>query len=382
MKVYLVGGAVRDRLLDLPVGERDWVVVGATPDEMLAEGYRQVEGDFPVFLHPETGDEYALARTEVKNGPGYQGFRVECGPDIRLEQDLLRRDLTINALAMDEAGNLIDVCHGEDDLREGLLRHITPAFIEDPVRLLRIARFAAKLGRWGFRVAHGTHRLMKAMAASEDLMSLRPERIWREMGKAFTEPQPWRFFEVLHRCGALERLLPEVAAGMGLAAGHGKGEPAKAVTALKRVVAVTDDRVVRCAAALFGAVRQQTDPELWMDSLRIDKAARLLLNDLLHFNRQVLGDDRAEPLLKLVMRLKPQQQPERFRRFLLASCGLWPEPMITLAPHLELTGEIVAAGAPPDLTASGLEGRALGTAIQAWRVARLEEALRAMGASN
>ncbi|MCU7917228.1 MAG: rhodanese [Candidatus Thiodiazotropha sp. (ex Epidulcina cf. delphinae)] len=382
MKVYLVGGAVRDRLLDLPVVERDWVVVGATPDEMLTEGFRRVEGDFPVFLHPQTGDEYALARTEVKSGPGYQGFQVECGPDIRLQQDLLRRDLTINALAMDEAGNLIDVCHGEDDLREGLLRHITPAFIEDPVRLLRIARFAAKLGRWGFRVAHGTHRLMKAMAASEDLMSLTSERIWREMGRALAEPQPWRFFELLHGCGALQRLLPDVAAGMGVAAGHGKGESVAVMSALKRAVAVTEDSAVRGAAALFEAARQQRDPGLWMANLRLDKAVRLLLNDLLYFNRQTLDRGRAAPLLKLAMRLKPQQQPERFRRFLQASRGLWPELMTRLAPRLELAGEIVAAGAPAELTGSPLEGQALGQAIQAWRVARLEEALRAMEASN
>ncbi|MEJ2592815.1 MAG: hypothetical protein P8178_15730 [Candidatus Thiodiazotropha sp.] len=215
MKIYLVGGAVRDRLLDLPVSERDWVVVGATPEQMLEQGFRRADADFPVFLHPQTGEEYALARTEVKTGPGYKGFAVESGPQVTLEQDLLRRDLTINALAMDEAGELIDPCGGRDDLENGLLRHITPAFSEDPVRLLRVARFAAKLGRWGFRVAHGTHGLMQKMAASPDLANLRAERVWRELVRAMGEPQPWRFFEVLHRCGALARLMPPLDRLMG-----------------------------------------------------------------------------------------------------------------------------------------------------------------------
>ncbi|PVV14754.1 MAG: rhodanese, partial [gamma proteobacterium symbiont of Ctena orbiculata] len=161
MKTYLVGGAVRDQLLDLPITERDWVVVGSSPEEMLAAGYRRADSEFPVFLHPETGEEYALARTEVKSGSGYKGFQVEYGPHITLEQDLLRRDLTINAMAISESGDFIDVCGGRDDLDNGKLRHITNAFTEDPVRLLRIARFAAKLGCWGFRVAHETNALMK-----------------------------------------------------------------------------------------------------------------------------------------------------------------------------------------------------------------------------
>ena len=215
MKIYLVGGAVRDKLLELPVKERDWVVVGATEQQMLAAGYRRADREFPVFLHRDTGEEYALARTERKTGPGYRGFEVHAGPDVTLEQDLLRRDLTINALALDERGELIDVCNGRQDLEEGLLRHITPAFVEDPVRLLRVARFAAKLGQWGFRVAHGTYGLMKKMAVSDDLLSLKAERLQVELWKALGEAQPWRFFEVLQRCGALARLLPELAQTLG-----------------------------------------------------------------------------------------------------------------------------------------------------------------------
>jgi len=161
MKIYLVGGAVRDRLLGLPVEERDWVVTGATEQEMAALGYQQVDADFPVFLHPESGEEYALARREVKTGPGYKGFRIETGPDVTLEEDLARRDLTINAMAEADDGTLIDPYGGRDDLEAGLLRHVTPAFVEDPVRLPRVARFAAKLAGYGFRVAHDTFTLME-----------------------------------------------------------------------------------------------------------------------------------------------------------------------------------------------------------------------------
>ena len=156
MKIFLVGGAVRDRLLGLPVGERDWVVVGATEKEMLAQGFTRLDRDFPVFAHPETGEEYALARTETKTGPGYKGFEVYAGPDVGLEDDLRRRDLTINAVAEAEDGELVDPFGGRQDLDDGLLRHVSPAFVEDPVRLLRIARFAARFGGFGFRIAHGS----------------------------------------------------------------------------------------------------------------------------------------------------------------------------------------------------------------------------------
>ncbi|MCB1904166.1 MAG: rhodanese, partial [Gammaproteobacteria bacterium] len=197
MKIYLVGGAVRDRLLGLPVRDRDWVVVGATEAEMLQQGFRRADSDFPVFLHPQSGEEYALARRETKTGPGYRGFSIEAGPEITLEQDLIRRDLTINAIAEDEAGNLIDPFAGQQDLAAGVLRHVSPAFVEDPLRLLRVARFAARLGRWGFRLSHTTHGLMQRMAASEELATLRGERLWQEMKQALAEDQPWRFFQVL-----------------------------------------------------------------------------------------------------------------------------------------------------------------------------------------
>lgn len=248
-KTYLVGGAVRDELLDLPVRERDWVVVGTTPGAMLAAGFRQVDPDFPVFLHPDTGEEYALARREFKIGAGYRGFRIEAGPDVTLQQDLARRDLTINAMARGSQGELIDPFKGESDLREGLLRHVGPAFIEDPVRLLRVARFAACLGEYGFRVAHPTHRLMKQMVRDGSMAELQPPRIMRELGKALACTQPWRFFEVLHACGGLRELLPGLAERMN--SGHGDVPMNPALAALRSAIRQSDDPEIRLAALLL-----------------------------------------------------------------------------------------------------------------------------------
>jgi tRNA nucleotidyltransferase (CCA-adding enzyme) len=374
MKTYLVGGAVRDKLLGLVVTERDWIVVGSTPEEMLAAGFRPADREFPVFLHPETGEEYALARTEVKTGAGYKGFEVDYGPYVTLEQDLLRRDLTINAMAMSEHGDLIDICGAQDDLDNGLLRHITNAFIEDPVRLLRIARFAAKLGCWGFRVAHGTHALMTKMAQADDLMSLNAERIWREMKRAFSTPQPWRFFEVLHRCGALQRLLPELAEGMG-SAGHGDVVELDTMAPLKRVVKECEDPMVRSGVALFDTVSRLAQPDQWMRQLRMEKAGRQLLHDLLRFNRLCLEPGQAESILRFVTRLNPQQQPLRFRHFILAAQGLWPQYTKSLLPELELSVELLCTPMPEEVINSGLKGQALGEALFAWRVVRLEEVI-------
>jgi tRNA nucleotidyltransferase (CCA-adding enzyme) len=372
MNTYLVGGAVRDRLLGLPVTEHDWVVVGSTPEEMLAAGYRRADSEFPVFLHPETGEEYALARTEVKTGTGYKGFEVDYGTHVTLQQDLMRRDLTINAMAISENGDLIDVCGGRDDLDSGLLRHVTKAFIEDPVRLLRIARFAAKLGCWGFRVAHGTHTLMKAMAASGDLMSLNAERVWREMSSAFATPQPWRFFEVLQGCGALRRLIPELAEGMP-ARGHDRPADDAFMAPLQRISEVSEDPVVRSGVALFDAASRLARAEEWLRELRIDKPNRQLLLDLLRFDRLGLDRHREELLLRFVSTLNPLQQPERLHRFVDASQGLWPQRMADLVPCLNLSAELLATPIPQELTETGLQGRALGDALFAWRVVRLKE---------
>ncbi|WP_043751214.1 multifunctional CCA addition/repair protein [Imhoffiella purpurea] len=210
LRTYLVGGAVRDGLLGRPVHERDYIVVGATADEMLARGFQQVGKDFPVFLHPQTKDEYALARTERKTAPGYHGFQVHADPGVTLEQDLLRRDLTINALARDADGSIVDPYGGLADLQARVLRHVSPAFAEDPVRILRLARFAARFCDLGFTIAQETMDLMRSMVARGEVDALVPERVWQEMSRALGEARPSPFFEVLRACGALERLMPEL----------------------------------------------------------------------------------------------------------------------------------------------------------------------------
>lgn len=216
MEIYQVGGAVRDKLLGLKVQDHDWVVVGATPEEMLAKGFRQVGKDFPVFLHPENHEEYALARTERKTGPGYKGFVFHTAPDVGLEEDLIRRDLTINAIAMDEHGALIDPFHGREDLDNKILRHVSPAFSEDPVRILRVARFYARFAPMGFSIAAETVALMRAMVDNGEVDALVPERVWQETQRALGEQQPRAFFEALRDCGALARIFPELAALFGV----------------------------------------------------------------------------------------------------------------------------------------------------------------------
>jgi len=208
MRTYAVGGSVRDELLGLPVQDRDWVVVGATPEEMARLGFRPVGADFPVFLHPQTHEEYALARTERKTGPGYRGFSFHASPEVTLEEDLRRRDLTVNAMARAEDGTLVDPYGGKADLERGILRHVSEAFAEDPVRILRVARFAA---RFGFAVAPETMALMRRMVESGEADHLVPERVWQELARGLAEPRPARFVEVLEESGALARVLPEIA---------------------------------------------------------------------------------------------------------------------------------------------------------------------------
>lgn len=266
MQIYLVGGAVRDTLLGLEPTEFDWVVVGATPQQMLDQGYKQVGKDFPVFLHPQTGDEYALARTERKSGHGYHGFQVHASPDVTLEQDLLRRDLTINAMARASDGELVDPHGGRDDLEQGFLRHVSPAFVEDPVRILRVARLAARLDRWGFRVAHGTHALMKKMVRDGEVDYLVAERVWNEFSRAMAADRPWRFVEVLRACGALARLFPELDRLFGVpqpAQHHGgRDTGSHMIEVLKQATELSDSPVVRFAALVHDLGKGQTPAEI------------------------------------------------------------------------------------------------------------------------
>jgi tRNA nucleotidyltransferase (CCA-adding enzyme) len=210
MEIYLVGGAVRDKLLNYPVQEKDWVVIGETPESMVKQGFRPVGKDFPVFLHPHSREEYALARTERKTAPGYKGFTVHTSPDVSVEQDLIRRDLTINAIAMTPQGQIIDPYGGQKDLENRIFRHISPAFSEDPVRILRVARFAARYAHLGFTLAEETRNLMQQMVTAGEIDHLVPERVWAELFKALNEKSPTAFFYTLKDCCALEKIFPEI----------------------------------------------------------------------------------------------------------------------------------------------------------------------------
>ena len=285
VKFYRVGGSVRDELLGRAVVDRDWVVTGATPEMLIASGYRPVGRDFPVFLHPETREEYALARTERKHGRGYRGFEFFVSPDVTLEEDLARRDLTINAMARDADGALIDPFGGEADLRVGVLRHVSPAFAEDPLRVLRVARFAA---RFGFPVAPQTATLMRKLVASGELAELAPERVWQELSRGLMEPRPSRMLAVLRDCGALAQLLPEVDAQYGRrrrGPAHPRGDrPAHVAVALEHAAARAFPLPVRYAILvhdLAGAPSPRAGPSRHprhaLDSVRLAEQASLRL---------------------------------------------------------------------------------------------------------
>lgn len=267
MKVYLVGGAVRDQLLGYPVQERDWVVVGASPDELLTKGYQQVGRDFPVFLHPKTREEYALARTERKQGVGYHGFSCDFNPAVSLEDDLARRDLTINAMALDEQGRLIDPYQGQQDLQAKRLRHVSPAFVEDPVRVLRVARFAARYHHLGFKVADETRQLMYAMVKEGELAHLVAERVWQEWQKSLLEQSPGQFIETLRSCGALAVVLPELNALFGVPNVRQSypevDSGVHSLSVLRSLLSLSSDPLVRFAALTFDLGKGCTPMAIW-----------------------------------------------------------------------------------------------------------------------
>lgn len=265
MQRYLVGGAVRDSLLGYPFHERDWVVVGATPEQMLALGYQQVGKDFPVFLHPDTKEEHALARTERKSGKGYTGFSVYAAPDVTLEQDLLRRDLTINAIAQADDGSLVDPFHGADDLKHKILRHVSDAFAEDPLRVLRVARFYARYAHLGFTVAPQTMQLMHQL--SSELDTLATERVWQETAKALSEKTPQAYFDLLQQTGALQVLMPELAALWGVPQPpqwHPEIDTGVHTLMVLQQAALLSGRLdIRFAALVHDLGKGATKPELW-----------------------------------------------------------------------------------------------------------------------
>jgi tRNA nucleotidyltransferase (CCA-adding enzyme) len=374
VKVYLVGGAVRDKLLDLPVKERDWVVVGSTVEQMLAQGYRQLDADFPVFVHPETGDEYALARTETKTGAGYKGFAVASGPGVTLEQDLLRRDLTINALALGENDNLIDLFQGRSDLEQRLLRHISPAFTEDPVRLLRVARFAARLGAFDFQVAEETWPLLRQLACSQDLMALQQERIWKEMEQALGTEEPWRFFELLRDCGALQVLLPELAKVLGE---EGNREEVPAIAALKRAAAVSEELTIRFAVLFAEAAENAGNPGELCESLRAPREYRDLLELVVKcrglFQGAAEGD--AESVLQLLRISRAEQHPDRFHRFLQVAGALSPKQSDAADTNLQKALDAVASISAEALQGQGVSGAELGAEMERLRLAAIRDQL-------
>ena len=341
MEVYLVGGAVRDALLGLPVGERDWVVVGASPEDMEQRGYRAVGRDFPVFLHPETHEEYALARTERKVGRGYRGFEVHCAPDVTLEDDLRRRDLTINAMARDAGDRLVDPYGGRADIEHKLLRHVSEAFAEDPVRILRVARFAARFAPLGFSVAPATVALMRSMVDSGEVDALVPERVWQETHKALTEPRPDAFLSVLRDCGALARIFPELDALWGVPQPprwHPEIDTGVHMLLVMQAAArLTDNPRVRFAALLHDLGKGETPPDAWPRHIgHEDRGARLVrqLSDRLrvptdfrhlaeltarwHGLAHRALELKASTILQLLEHCDALRRPDRFREFLLA----------------------------------------------------------------
>jgi tRNA nucleotidyltransferase (CCA-adding enzyme) len=341
MEIYLVGGAVRDKLLGLTPRERDWVVVGASADEMLALGYQQVGKDFPVFLHPETHDEYALARTERKTAPGYTGFAVHAKADVTLEEDLLRRDLTINAMAESVSGEIIDPYHGQQDLEKRILRHVSPAFNEDPVRILRVARFAARFASLGFTIASETMALMQNMVDSGEVDALVPERVWTETARALSEQAPSRFFEVLRECDALARLFPEIDCLFGVPQPeqhHPEIDTGiHTMMALEQAARLSADPEVRFAALLHDLGKGTTPKEEWPKHIGHEERGVPLVKTLcdrsrvpnnyrdlammvtpyhLHYFR--IGEMRPDTILKTLQSLDAFRRPERFEQFLLA----------------------------------------------------------------
>ncbi len=404
---YLVGGAVRDRLLRRRGGDRDFVVVGATPEVMLAAGFKPVGKDFPVFLHPQNGEEYALARTERKTGHGYHGFSFQATPSVSLEEDLLRRDLTINAMAEDAAGKLIDPYGGLRDLHNRVLRHVSPAFAEDPVRLLRVARFAARFAPWGFRLAEETSLLLCKMVAAGEIDHLVPERVWAETRKALAEAQPSIFLQVLRTSGALAVLFPEVDALYGVpqrADYHPEvdtGAHLELVLDRAAQLAPGNDRV-GYAALTHDLGKARTPHEEWPRHLGHEQrgveplramSARLrvsaehaALAEIVcreHLNAHRLRELRPGTVLGLLERIDALRRPQRLQEFLLA-CEAdvrgrqgFAEQAYPQADRLRTALDAARAVSSEPFRDQGLQGPALGEAIRQARIRAIAAALGA-----
>ncbi len=400
MEIYLVGGAVRDEQLGLPVRERDWCVVGATPDEMTAKGFRPVGKDFPVFLHPETGEEYALARTERKTGPGYHGFRFDTSPDITIEDDLMRRDLTVNAIAKAADGTLIDPGNGLEDLAARRLRHVSDAFREDPVRILRAAKFAARFASLGFTLADETLVLMREMVAAGEASELAPERVWKETEGALREDDPQVFFRVLRDTSALACVYPEIDALFGVP------QPPQwhpeidcglhALLVLEQAARLSADLDVRFAALVHDLGKATTPADklpghaghekrsvglirTLCDRLPVPKAARELALLVAEFHGHCHRALELKPstVLKVLERCDAFRRPPRFRKFLLACeadargrTGREDDPY-PQADYFAGAFDAAAAVSASGLAAAGLRGAGIGKELRRLRLAAL-----------
>ncbi len=405
MNTFLVGGAVRDALLGLDILDKDYVVVGSTPQAMLARGYRQVGKDFPVFLHPDTHQEYALARTERKSGKGYTGFTVHADPDVTLEEDLLRRDLTINALAQDQDGNLVDPFGGAQDLADRVLRHVSPAFVEDPVRVLRAARFAARFADLGFRVADETMTLMRQMVDNGEIDALVSERVWTETVKALRTQKPSVYFETLRACGALARVFPE------LDALYGVEQPAQwhpeidtgvhTMMVVDQSVALSDELAVRFAALTHDLGKALTPADILPGHrgheqrslplitalsarLRVPNECRDLALIVAEHHTKVHRANELRPstAMKLFSECDALRRPERFEHALLACeadargrLGLEDRPY-PQADHLRAMLDDARAVSPRELDLTGLQGPAIAKRIYDSRLSAVKHGLR------
>jgi len=405
MKIYLVGGAVRDQLLNYPVKEKDWVVVGATVEEMLALNYQQVGKDFPVFLHPLTKDEHALARTERNTGPGYKGFEVHASPEVTLEEDLIRRDLTINAIAKDEDGNIIDPYNGRADLEQKLLRHVSPAFSEDPVRILRVARFAARYAHLGFKVADETRELMQKMVSNGEADALVAERVWQEFHKALTERSPQVFIEVLKNCNALKTILPEIDALFGVPQPeihHPEIDTGiHTLMVLQQAGLLTTNPATRFAALCHDLGKALTPKENWPSHygheakgkqpvqqlckrLRIPNEYRelALITAEFHLHVHRALEIKNTTLLNTLEKLDGIRKPQRYEQFLIACTADirgrtgYENAPYPQADYYRQALEIIKGIDIQPLKDAGLEGKEMATAIHTARLSALNKQLQ------
>lgn len=398
MEIYLVGGGVRDQLLGLPVKDRDWVVVGSSPEKLLSKGYQPVGKDFPVFLHPQSHEEYALARTERKTDPGYRGFVVHAAPDVTLEQDLLRRDLTINAIAQTEDGQLIDPFNGQQDIKDKILRHVSPAFVEDPVRVLRIARFAA---RFGFTVADETKALIQTMVNSGELEHLVAERVWQELEKALATKQPSLFFTTLRDVGALKSLFPDIDRLFGVpqvAKWHPEVDTGiHVMMVIDQAALLTDDIAVRFAALCHDLGKGTTPADIlpkhighekrsveltkkFCEQLRVPNDFKTLALKVAEFHTHIhlLFEMRTETILNVIAALDAFRRPERFEQYLLAGeadcrgrTGYENIPVPEISAFRDCFNAAQKITAKPFI-AAGLQGQAIADAMHKQRLEAID----------